>query len=216
MKMYNIDTNFIYLTGLSYGGRHAVIVSMDTDNGPIPNLRGVIPFAAGTDSEIQPNYASISDFAPACICIGLDDAANFITVSNTLHNDIQTNGGTSMLNEVVGVGHTVAFPTYPDEMMECINFIESQYIITYIGGASLNKQQDIAIHPNPTATTINIIYPESLLPIEVYIIDVSGRKLMNIQPGQRKIDVSDLPNGIKTLVIVTDETVITKRISVIH
>ncbi len=39
---YNIDPDFIYLTGLSYGGRHAVIVAMDTDDGAIPPLRGVI------------------------------------------------------------------------------------------------------------------------------------------------------------------------------
>ncbi|GJM32588.1 MAG: hypothetical protein DHS20C18_15890 [Saprospiraceae bacterium] len=126
MDQYNIDPDYIYLTGLSYGGRHAVIVSMDTDDGPIPNIRGVIPFAAGLESELAPNYEDIGDFPPACICIGDDDSPNFKAVSNTLHNDLISNGGISLLNAIPDVGHTVEFPTYPEEIMKCINFIDDQ------------------------------------------------------------------------------------------
>ena len=43
--LYSIDMTRIYVTGLSFGGRHTVLVAMDTDSGPIyPGLRGVIPF----------------------------------------------------------------------------------------------------------------------------------------------------------------------------
>ena len=97
---YNIDEDYIYLTGLSYGGRHAVIVSMDTDNGAIPNLRGVIPFAAGSNSQLEPDYTAVNDFPPACVCIGLNDSNNFQDVSNTLAEDIETNGGDVLLNEI--------------------------------------------------------------------------------------------------------------------
>ena len=70
-SFYSIDRNKIYLTGLSFGGRHAVMVAMNTDNGPIPKLRGVIPFATGRNAEQLPNYSRLDEFAPACICICL-------------------------------------------------------------------------------------------------------------------------------------------------
>jgi dipeptidyl aminopeptidase/acylaminoacyl peptidase len=216
LAMYNIDPDFIYLTGLSYGGRHAVIVSMDTDNGAIPNLRGVIPFAAGSDSHLQPDYGDIADFPPACLCIGLNDNANFQSVSNTLHTDITSNGGASLLNEIPGVGHTVAFSTYPQEMLKCLAFIESQYETTGVGEALLIDEGRITIQPNPATHTFKFSYDASIHPQSIYITDVSGRILMQLGPDQKEVNVSDFLGGIKILVIKTDEEVITKKIVIIE
>ncbi|PCH98354.1 MAG: hypothetical protein COB85_01615 [Bacteroidetes bacterium] len=290
LSLYNIDTNFIYLTGLSYGGRHAVIVSMDTDNGLIPNLRGVIPFAAGSDSHLEPNYADIADFPPACICIGLNDAATFITVANTLHNDIASNGGTSFINEIAGVGHTVDFPSYPDEMMECFNFIESQYsnvfavtttfsnatlgncdgtatssatggimpytyfwntnpvqtdsvatglcpgdfTVTAIDGNGdssstsivigedpsgvydLNASEIINVYPNPASTTFTISINPAFKPNQIYLVDVFGRVELIINMANQQVNANNLSVGIKTLIVVTDKTLHTQKISIIH
>lgn len=156
MSNYNINEDFIYLTGLSFGGRHAVIVSMDTDDGAIPNLRGVIPFAAGLESELAPDYENVDQFPPACICIGTSDSQNFISVSNTLHNDISSNDGASFLNEISGVGHTVNFPTYPEEMMECIQFIEAQYEPVSSTLTNDLLQLEITTSPNPNKGFFNI------------------------------------------------------------
>ncbi len=203
LALYNIDTNFIYLTGLSYGGRHSVIVSMDTDNGPIPHLRGVIPFAAGSDSHLEPDYVDIADFPPACICIGLSDANNFITVSNTLHDDITTNGGSSMLNEISGVGHTVAFPSYPEEMMECIDFIEDQYDTTGTPTSLLNlKVNAPTIFPNPTSGQVTIA---AEVPSEVIVRNASGAIVFQKSAGFSNVQRFDIPGqaGFYTIELIS-------------
>ncbi len=195
MAQYSIDTNFIYLTGLSYGGRHSVIVSMDTDNGPIPKLRGVIPFAAGSDSQLEPDYLDIQDFPPACICIGLDDSQNFINVSNTIHNDIQSNGGTSFLNEIPGVGHTVAFPTYPQEMMKCMNFIEDFHQSTAINDHS-GFAGTLTITPNPASTQITLFGPDPGAVKRIEILTISGQVIKTIKGYTAVIPVDQFLAGI--------------------
>ncbi len=208
--MYHIDTNFIYLTGLSYGGRHAVIVSMDTDAGDIPNIRGVIPFAAGSESNLQPNYEDIANFPPACICIGLSDAQNFINVSHNLYNDITANGGSALLNEINGVGHTVDFPTYEEEMMKCFGFIEDQYIDP-VNTPSL-LEQSITVSPNPTTHFINISYPENLIPEKLFLVNSSGKILLHLDAQTKRIDVSKIQTGMVSLVFVIGGVRVVKRV----
>jgi hypothetical protein len=212
MAMYNIDPEYIYLTGLSYGGRHVVIVSMDTDDGAIPNIRGVIPFAAGSEADLQPNYDSIDDFAPACICIGLDDSQNFINVSNNLEEDINSNGGNALLNEVPNVGHTVAFSTYPEEMMECFAFIESQYGTSAI--VETEQENGITVFPNPANETITITFVNNRLPKRIFISDMNGKLLKEVGINTRTIAVSDLPQGVFLLSVETEKGTETERISI--
>ncbi len=194
MSMYSIDPEYIYLTGLSYGGRHAVITAFDTDYGAIPALRGVIPFATGSEGDLQPNYEAINQFAPACICIGLNDSNNFINVANNLHNDIIAAGGNSFLNEIPGVGHTVEFASFPDEMMECIKFIEDVYITNvpkiFATDISLN------ITPNPVKDSFQFISNEEYPRSSFQIIDVS-RKTVKSGTVKKDVsyDISTLPSG---------------------
>lgn len=210
MAQYNVDTNMVYLTGLSYGGRHAVIVSMDTDDGPIPNLRGVIPFATGSDSHLAPDYADIQDFPPACLCIGLADSQTFISVSNTLHNDITANGGTSFLNEIAQVGHTVAFATYPEEMMECINFIEAQHNPSTVESPTSDQ---IKVFPNPASSVLTIEIPSAIDARSIRLTDSNGRLVLSVPPTSKTIDVNDLANGIYHLLVEAD-SVIKKQITI--
>ncbi|MFK7971681.1 MAG: T9SS type A sorting domain-containing protein [Bacteroidia bacterium] len=206
---YNIDPEFVYLTGLSFGGRHATIVSMDTDNGPIPNLRGVIPFAAGSNSQLEPDYGDIANFPPACICIGLNDNANFLNVSRTIHNAIQNNNGVSLLNEVPGVGHTVAFPTYPAEMMECFNFIEAQYTNTSINDEQLANR--IQLFPNPAQQSVRLHAPANIAIEQVDILDNLGKVVLHHIEARTSINVASLSSGIYTIRILTSESVALKR-----
>lgn len=215
MAMYNIDPDFVYLTGLSYGGRHAVIVSMDTDNGPIPNIRGVIPFATGSNGHLEPNYDSAPDFPPSCVCIGLNDAQTFINVANALHQNIVSNGGESILNEIPGVGHTVVFPTYPDEMMECFNFIESTYESTATHDLISGEKVELNIFPNPATDDIQIALSNTNSVLEMYLIDASGKIVMPLNAKKQNYNVSKLSSGIYSVVVVFENGMLTERVVVL-
>ncbi len=202
-EFYSIDTEMIYLTGLSYGGRHAVIVSMDTDNGPIPKIRGVIPFATGSEGDLQPDYEDINDFPPACICIGLDDSQNFINVANTLHQDIESNGGKALLNEIPGVGHTVEFDGFEDEMFECIEYIESTYAVSLINDSFHHFA--IQLSPNPADQNITIGNINEIVGASVTITNHLGEICMRISHlSSNSIDISYLSEGKYNLILNTN------------
>ena len=205
---YSIDRDQIYLTGLSFGGRHAVIVSMDSDAGEIPRLRGVIPFAAGRESENRPNYENISEFPPACFCIGLADNSLFIDITRELHREVQNNNGHSFLNEISGVGHSTAFGSFPNEFMECYRYIESTYETTSIDGVL--DDTTIAIFPNPSSGNFRITINSSLNVYRINIVDSVGNILREIDPSGNQIDVFDLPIGPAYLVVKTDKGVFKK------
>ncbi len=213
MEDYNIDPNFIYLTGLSYGGRHAVIVAMDTDDGEIPAIRGVIPFAAGSEADLQPNYDSIDQFAPACICIGLADSPNFINVSNNLHSDIQSNEGKSFLNEIPQVGHTVSFGSYPEEMMECINWIENELENPSASENISALNNSIQLYPNPSSTIVQLNIPVSIVVKSIQLFDTNGALLEIYEKTERSIDISQHTNANYLLIIDTNQGKATKQIS---
>jgi len=202
-EMYSIDPDFIYLTGLSFGGRHAVIVSMDTDNGEIPQLRGVIPFATGANGHLEPDYESIEEFAPACVCIGLSDSQTFISVANNLTNDINSNGGDVFLNEIPNVGHTVVFPTYKEEMMECFNYIESTYEISSV--EEIIQVRQTMVYPNPSSQTITFEIDNDYTPSRIYLSNLNGVVIKEIPKKDRSVSVADLQVGIYFLAVESND-----------
>ncbi len=214
LSMYNIDPNFIYLTGLSFGGRHSVIVSMDSDNGPIPKLRGVIPFAAGSESHLQPNYDNVDDFPPSCICIGLSDSNNFINVSHSLYNNILNSGGTSKLVEISNVGHTVDFPEYPDVMMDCINYIEQQHSLSSINQLGLLDPNILKIEPNPSSEYIRLSLPNNLTFKKLSLWNYKGCKIMEPKFSEPFLDLTSLHNGSYIIIAEFEEGIIKKSIIV--
>lgn len=211
MDMYSIDPDLIYLTGLSFGGRHAVIIAMDTDHGEIPKLRGVIPFATGSNAHLQPDYESIDQFAPACICIGLNDSQTFISVANNLNNAIESNGGDVFLNEIPNVGHTVVFASYKDEMMECIDYIEAQYAVS--STSEIQSNQSTVIYPNPTRQTLTLDVGQ-ITPLSIYLTDMDGRVVSHYPTDTRSISVSNMPKGIYVLTIESEAGVETHQVLV--
>jgi len=200
--LYNIDMEMIYVTGLSFGGRHTIISTMDTDAGPIsPPVRGIIPFAAGTNSENVADYESNTG-VPLCTCIGSNDA-NFYNVSSTLHQNATAAGWTTLFNEIPGVGHTMAFATFIEEMMECIDFIEAQYIVD---GISENGRAEVSIYPNPAADILNIEVGQMQGAWKARLLDEKGSVASETGGGpymnKVSMDVRELSPGIYTLEVM--------------
>jgi hypothetical protein len=189
VSLYNIDTNFVYITGLSYGGRHTIIVSMDTDAGDIPmNIRGIIPFAPGMNSQNVADYENSTLF-PICTCIGSLDNT-FMSVATSFHNSVVDNDGIALLNEIEGVGHTTAFPTFVEEMMTCFSFIETAYIASSIKELS---DKEVKVFPNPATHEITLELSE----VGNYFITVIG--------VDGKTVFSDYYSSIKSLNINVEE-----------
>ncbi|MEL6658179.1 MAG: T9SS type A sorting domain-containing protein [Bacteroidota bacterium] len=206
--MYNIDPDMIYLTGLSYGGRHSVIVTMDTDDGTIPNIRGVIPFAPGSDSQFQPDYEAVDQFPPACICIGLWDSDNFINVANQLHDDLQNNGAEVLLNEIENVGHTTAFDAFPSEMMECIRFIDGTYEVTNVAEPSIVAE--VRVFPNPVGDFLQIAIPLDWEVQKISVTNELGQTLKEFSTTQRSLQMPNWPRGNYWLILDTNQGQVTK------
>jgi len=170
LDVYSIDTNFIYITGLSFGGRHTIIVGMDSDSGPISdNIRGIIPFAPGTNSELVADYENSTRY-PICTCIGSNDNT-FMPIATSFTNNVISNGGTAMLNIIDGVGHTTNFPSFPSEMMECFRFIEDAYLVTDIN--KIEKKTG-KLYPNPARDKFTLEF-ESSGNYKIDIIDRIGK-----------------------------------------
>jgi hypothetical protein len=121
-----------------------------------------------------------------------------------LHANATAAGHNTLFNEVPGVGHTMDFPTFIEEMMECFDFIEAQYT------RALKEEQafEFEIVPNPSSDYIRINTPVSIS-THYIISDVRGVELKAIygmpSVSQRTIDVSDLPAGQYLITIVIDE-----------
>jgi hypothetical protein len=199
-SLYTIDMEMIYVTGLSFGGRHTVLVGMDTDSGPIyPGLRGIIPFAAGTNSENIADYG-VDTSAPICTCIGSNDAS-FYNVSYILNQNATAAGHSTLFNEIPGVGHTMAFPTFIDEMMECFDFIEAQYTT----GLAEYDAFELEVFPNPVRDELQLMFMIGSV-ARVDIFNSKGQMVQSteLQPFDTLgcLDVSELSKGAYLIKVV--------------
>ena len=214
IETYHIDTDYIYLTGLSYGGRHTVISSLSSAPTKF-KLRGIITWATGTNSEAIPNYEKASSFPPACICSGDKDSDHFQAISKRLHNRIQSNGGISKLRKIPKVGHTTSFSKFKEEFLSCVDFIEENQkpaLTTEI----LKKEIAINVFPNPSKNYINIKKIDNQLTISaIQLLTKDGKILSNFAPNSSVLDISNF-GGIDTLLIkiTTNNGVIIKKVVV--
>jgi len=91
---------------------------------------------------------------------------------------------------------------------------QSEVTALYNGATNINKinNNNISIFPNPSKNYIQI--QANSLDIEKYsIIDINGKtiKQINYTNNNNIIDISNLPNGVYILNIVTENTVINNR-----
>lgn len=195
---YNIDLDFVYITGLSYGGRHTIIASMDDDSGPISdNIRGIIPFAPGINAENVADYNNSMRF-PICTCIGSNDA-NFYDVAQTFHNNVIANGGDALFNEISGIGHTTDFATFTDEMMECFDFIESQYTTPV---EEIENEISLSIFPNPSDGIINIqLDNSSNHDYSILVHNMLGQSIKEYLFIENNTEITGLESGVYFIAI---------------
>ena len=74
-----------------------------------------------------------------------------------------------------------------------------------------NSMLNIELFPNPTKGVFSLKTSENKI-LNVTIMDLSGKELMNVSSNYSQIDISNFPSGIYFLAITTEEGFATKKI----
>jgi hypothetical protein len=106
----------------------------------------------------------------------------------------------------------VEFDTFPDEMMECFDFIEDQYVATNVVEQGIGIE--FQIHPNPASEFIDLSIFNEAAVSDIYVTDMAGKIVLRPESSARTFDVSGLDAGIKFLVVEIDGAIQTKSFTI--
>jgi hypothetical protein len=169
VNMYNVDETFIYLTGGSCNGKSTLKQGMEN----IYGFRGIIPFNAWLP-EVPDDYFNYDTEMTVCICSGTLDPSYDNNVK--VYDSLVAHGALARLNAMPGIAHEFFFPTFDEEMMECIGFIDSVASVITTNHPVNASELNIRLYPNPTAGKASIVLesdgPTSL---EMDLLTVDGR-----------------------------------------
>jgi Zn-dependent metalloprotease len=92
-------------------------------------------------------------------------------------------------------------------------YVLPPYTCTTVGITELTKD-NVEIYPNPTKNILNIVLPESNVISKINIIDNLGRVVYSSSTNDKKTQISldNLSRGIYTLIIMTENEVISKKV----
>jgi len=208
LTWFNIDTAEIYIIGYSAGSD---VAARYVFGDPLRFMKGFIWHSPGFF--FNPDLSDPEEIPPVCLCSGTQDFTSIIQ-TNLLNNNLNGSGIPYLYNQLPGVDHTMEYPTFTTEMLECIAFIDAQY------STGINEQSAarVGVFPNPAnagdAITISGMGGEST----VSIIDMAG-KLMHHQTysaneGTVRIEgVSEsMVTGMYVMQIVSGELVSSHRL----
>lgn len=150
LTWYNIDTNQIYLTGYSAGSDVAAQYFFGE---PSHIMKGLIWHSPGFFS--SPDLSDPQEIPPVCLCTGTIDFTSIIQ-TGVLNNSLPGAGFPYLFNEISGVGHTMEYPAFTMEMLECISFIDANTILPNVG-ISESAKNKVSIYPNPISEGSSLI-----------------------------------------------------------
>ncbi len=153
LHLFSIDENEVYLTGMSCNGNFALRMGLDE----IYPFKGIFPWAPWFTS-INGNEINFDSDIPTVLSIGTSDP-NYSTILN-LYDSLMTHGADVNLVIVQGIGHTLGFDQFGNEMLRCVKYIDDTNAI------SISPVPDITMNDNDTA-----------MGIDVDVIDENGKGL---------------------------------------
>ncbi|MFC2118364.1 FG-GAP-like repeat-containing protein, partial [Bacteroidota bacterium] len=176
---YNIDEDYIYLTGGSCNGHSTLQYGLNY----IYDFRGIIPFNAYIPDVSSLYYDFASDM-PTCICSGTLDPNYSNNVE--IYNNMLANSGKVYLNSMPDIGHEFFFPTFDEEMMECFSFIDSiAEVNTSVSDLFQTGKSQITIYPNPVSSILNVkLQAEKPQEIVLDLFDINGKMIKKIYKGK--------------------------------
>jgi hypothetical protein len=207
MTWFNIDTNQVYIVGYSAGSD---VAAQYVFNEPAHIMKGLIWHSPGFF--FNPDLSSPEEIPPVCLCIGTQDFTSIIQ-TNLLNNNLGNSSIPYLYNVIPGVDHTMEYPTFTEEMMECIAFIDAQYNL----GLNEMNTQFIRISPNPIRQGDALQFQAENGSYKLTIVDMLGKqrysKTHTITNGKAEIQglSSQLTSGVYFLKIATEKGAIAQR-----
>lgn len=183
--------------------------TVNTNNGSCTSLNSS---ATNVIVNSLPTVA-LSNLSTMCV----DWAASSLTGGTPLGGTYSGNGVTSNVftPSIAGVGTTTITYSYTDNN-SCTNTATSSLIVESCATIDEVSNSLISIYPNPTNGEINIITKDKMINA-IQLLDETGRLVKVFETSQAGIySVDELSDGIYTLLIQTEDTLNTFRISVIR
>lgn len=209
LAWFNINPNEVYITGYSAGSDVAAEYVFGE---PQRNFKGLIWHSPGFFS--SPDLSNPQEIPPVCMCNGSVDFVSIVQ-ANILNGSLNGAGFPYLYNEIPGVAHTMEYPTFTEEMLECVNFIDAN---TSGVGIEEWSGDEISIYPNPLALNQDLIIEGLSGDIQLSLFDATGKlvwsqELKNVSERVSIDGLSkDLTRGIYTLSVVSKDGSLSKKI----
>lgn len=190
LTWYAVDTNEIYIAGYSAGSDVASQYTLDQ---PEHRMKGLIWYAPGFF--YQPNLSTQTDFPPTCLCYGdQDPLSNFLGQVTAIRDSFENSPFYFFYNEIPGVAHTMEFPGFTREMLECLRFIDDPENFvpdTIYSSEKVIAQDYLNMFPNPSTgkVTVDLKGKENFT---FRLMDLCGRIVFEINDWRVEKQVLDL------------------------
>lgn len=210
--IYNIDENYIYLTGGSCNGRTTIKYGLEY----IYDYRGIIAFNPYIPS-IPANYYNFDSDMPTVLISGTLDPSYFN--STRIYDSLEAHNANAKLISMPGIGHDFWIPEFNIEMMHGIQYIDSIVDIITLSSQKIENRSSIKVYPNPfySSTNIEVEVSEINAHYQLLLFDIYGNLVETIFNGRtsavkNNYQLSNYNRGIYFLKFVSGDTTISKKL----
>jgi hypothetical protein len=173
-KRFNIDPEYVYLTGGSCNGRTVLKYGLEK----IYDFRGVIPFNPYLPEWTEGFYDFTSDM-PVCFACGTLDQPNY-DYAQYAYSQLMSNHGRAGFVSMPGVGHDFYIPEFTNAMLESILIIDSIAGITSSVTSSECLFNETKVFPNPFTDQINLQLSEDFHgDVSIRVSNLIGQELFS-------------------------------------
>ena len=212
IALYNINEDYIYLTGGSCNGRTTIKYGLEY----IFNYRGIIAFNPYVPN-VPANYYNYDSDMPTVICSGtLDPSYNN---SLRVYDSLVTHNAHAKFISMEGVGHDFWIPEFIIEMMNGIHYIDSIVDIITSSEDKVESNFKIKVFPNPFyyQANIELTSPYQNTYIKLLLFDIYGNLVQSIYEGEivnykRNFKVTNIEKGTYILKLVSGNNITHQKI----
>ena len=208
-RIYNIDTTQVYLTGFSCNG----YVTAKYGTRELYPWKGIIPFNASfLSGDFTNGSFDFTTDVPTCVCVGSVDPG--LALNQRFRDSLDVNGVPYLYNLMPGIGHVTGFATYPQELMECFNWINNP--ITSI--ENVKDPVEVSVFPNPASDQL-LVRTNTTGNQRFLLTALIGQKVLESElnsSSPTKVDIQKLPRGIYLWKVVEGSQLIGSGKLLIH